>query len=108
MDPALAARDRALSPAFRPLDPAAAQLGYTVDGVPARAPAGCSVAGALLQSGILAMRRAPADGAPRAPYCMMGACHECLATVDGVADCQTCLIPLQDGMRVTLTESQPA
>ena len=77
-------------------------LGYTVDGVPARAPAGSSVAGALLLAGCRAIRRAPADGAPRAPYCMMGACHECLATVDGVPDCQTCLIPLREGMQVSL------
>ena len=98
----MAARDRALSAAFRPLDPGAAQLGYTVDGVPARAPAGCSVAGALLLAGYQAFRLAPADRAPRAPYCMMGACHECLATVDGVPDCQTCLMPLREGMQVSL------
>lgn len=104
----MAARDRALSPAFRPLDPGAAQLSYTVDGVPARAPAGCSIAGALLLAGYRAIRRAPADGTPRAPYCMMGACHECLATVDGVPDCQTCLVPLRDGMQVSLGDHGPA
>ena len=98
----MAARDRALSAAFRLLDPGTVQLGYTVDGVPAHAPAGCSVAGALLLAGYQVIRHAPADGAPRAPYCMMGACHECRATVDGVPDCQTCLVPLREGMRVSL------
>ncbi len=98
----MAARDRTLSAAFRPLDPGAAQLGYAVDGVPAQAPAGSSIAGALLLAGYRVIRRAPADGAPRAPYCMMGACHECLATVDGVPDVQTCLTPLRKGMQVSL------
>ena len=107
MDPPLAARDRALSAAFRLLDPGAAQLDYTVDGVAARAPAGTSVAAALLLAGCRVIRRAPADGAPRAPYCMMGACHECLAAIDGVPDCQTCLIPLRDGMQISL-EGDPA
>ena len=59
-------------------------------------------------AGYRAIRRAPADGTPRAPYCMMGACHECLATVDGVPDCQTCLMPLREGMQVSLGEHEPA
>ncbi len=101
MDPPVAARDRALS-AFRPLDRGAVQVGFVIDGRPAQAPAGSSVAAALLLAGHDAIRRAPADGAPRGPYCMMGACHECLATVDGVADCQTCLVPLRRGMQVSL------
>ena len=84
------------------------QLGFVVDGVPAEAPAGSSLAGALLLSGYGAIRRAPADGAPRGPYCMMGACHECLATVDGVPDCQTCLMPLRQGMQVSLGGDEAA
>ena len=108
MDPPLAARDRALSAVFRLLDPGAVQVDYTVDGIPARAPAGASVAGALLLAGYQTIRRAPADGAPRAPYCMTGACHECLATVDGVPDCQTCLIPLRNGMQISLGGDEAA
>ena len=77
VDPPVAARDRTVSPAFWLLDPAAVQLSFAVGGVPARAPAGSSVAGALLLAGYRAIRRAPADGSPRGPYCMMGACHEC-------------------------------
>ena len=97
-----------MSPAFWLLDPAAVQLSFAVGGVPARAPAGSSVAGALLLAGYRAIRRGPADGSPRGPYCMMGACHECLATVDGVPDCQTCLIPLRNGMQVSLEDGGAA
>ena len=87
---------------FRPLDPAAAVVRFTVDGKAAAAPAGCSVAGALLLAGYGTFRRAAVDGAPRGPYCMTGACHECLADIDGMPDCRTCMVPVRDGMHVRL------
>jgi hypothetical protein len=31
---------------------------------------------------------------------MMGVCFDCLATVDGVASTQTCLVTVRDGMAV--------
>ena len=33
---------------------------------------------------------------------MMGACHECLADIDGTPDCRTCMVPVRDGMQVSL------
>jgi aerobic-type carbon monoxide dehydrogenase small subunit (CoxS/CutS family) len=39
-------------------------------------------------------------GSPRAPYCMMGACFECLVEIDGVPSRQSCLVTVQDGMRI--------
>jgi NADH dehydrogenase/NADH:ubiquinone oxidoreductase subunit G len=38
------------------------------------------------------------SGAPRAPYCLMGVCFECLVTVDGVGSRQGCLVPVREGM----------
>jgi hypothetical protein len=66
--------------------------------VPARD--GDSVAAALLAAGITATRRTPVSGAPRGPFCMMGACFECLAVVEGRANVQTCMTPVRDGMRI--------
>ena len=40
------------------------------------------------------------SGAPRAPYCMMGVCFDCLMTIDGVASRQACLVPVREGMRI--------
>jgi sarcosine oxidase subunit alpha len=40
------------------------------------------------------------DGAPRAPYCLMGVCFDCLVTIDGVGSRQACLVPVQRGMNV--------
>lgn len=61
---------------------------------------GDSVAVALLAAGVNTTRTTAISGAPRGPYCMMGACFECLAEVDGVAGVQTCMTEVRDGMRV--------
>ncbi len=61
---------------------------------------GDSVAVALLAAGIMTTRYTPISGAPRGPYCMMGAWFECLAEVDGRPNTQTCMTPVRDGMIV--------
>jgi D-hydroxyproline dehydrogenase subunit gamma len=75
-------------------------VSLSVDGAPVTASAGDSVAAALLAAGILACRTTPVSGAPRAPYCMMGVCFECLVTIDGVGSRQACLTRVRDGMRI--------
>ena len=70
------------------------------DGRAIRARDGDSVAAALLANGIMTTRATPVGGAPRGPYCMMGACFDCLAVVDGRDGVQTCLTPVRDGMRI--------
>lgn len=59
-----------------------------------------TVATAILLAGALPNRLSAVTGQPRAPFCMMGACFECLAEVDGVPLRQTCVTPVRDGMRV--------
>lgn len=61
-------------------------------------PAGISVAAALLIGGIQDFRSSVVSRAPRAPYCMMGVCFECLVEIDGVPARQSCLVPVRDGM----------
>jgi predicted molibdopterin-dependent oxidoreductase YjgC len=73
---------------------------FTIDGRPATARAGDTVAAALLANGVEVCRTTPVSGAPRAPYCMMGVCFECLVTVDGIGNRQGCLVPVEEGMRV--------
>lgn len=63
-------------------------------------PGGVSLAAALLASGVRSTRTTPVGGRPRAPYCLMGVCFECLVEVDGVPNCQACMITVRDGMRV--------
>ncbi len=73
---------------------------FFVDGQPCTARAGDTVAAALLAAGHLACRNTPVSGAPRGPYCLMGMCFECLATVDGRPNQQGCMIAVASGMRV--------
>ena len=77
-------------------------VSITVDGQPVIAREGDSVAAALLGSGSLACRTTPVTGAPRAPYCMMGVCFDCLVTVDGMPNVQGCMTRVRDGMRVEI------
>jgi predicted molibdopterin-dependent oxidoreductase YjgC len=85
---------------FKRLADPGSPVAITVDGKAVRASSGDTVAAALLSAGIDHCRTTPVTGAPRAPYCLMGVCFDCLAEVDGVASVQTCLTPVRDGMRV--------
>jgi sarcosine oxidase subunit alpha len=75
-------------------------VAITVDGKPLGARAGDTVAAALLAAGIDHCRTTPVSGAPRAPYCLMGVCFDCLVTIDGVGSRQACLVPVREGMAV--------
>jgi len=70
------------------------------DDRPVRACDGDSVASALLASGINATRQTPVSGAARGPWCMMGACFDCVAIVDGRRGVRTCMTPAKEGLRV--------
>jgi predicted molibdopterin-dependent oxidoreductase YjgC len=85
---------------FKRLDEAGAPVAITVDGKPISARTGDTVAAALIAAGMDHCRTTPVSGAPRAPYCLMGVCFECLVTVDGVGSRQGCLVPVRDGMAV--------
>ena len=71
-----------------------------VDGLPVRAREGDSIAAAMLAAGLHATRRNAVSGAARGPWCMMGACFECVAVVDGQRDIRTCMTQARNGSRV--------
>lgn len=75
-------------------------LTITFEGVPVPAHAGDSVAAALLAAGHLVFRDTAVSGSPRGPFCMMGACFDCLVEIDGMPARQACMTTVQDGMRV--------
>jgi hypothetical protein len=84
----------------RLLEDAGQRVRVTIDGSPATAHAGDSVAAAMLACGLLYCRTTPISGQKRAPYCMMGVCFECLVTIDGAHNQQGCLIEVREGMRI--------
>lgn len=86
---------------FRRLpDLAGEKITFVVDGVSVVARSGDTVAAALLAAGFDEFRSMPASRTQRGPYCMMGVCFDCLVTIDGVGNRQSCLVPVTQGMRV--------
>jgi D-hydroxyproline dehydrogenase subunit gamma len=62
-------------------------------------PVGASAAAAVLAAGFDSIRET-AGGSARMPYCMMGVCFDCLAEIDGVPNRQSCMVEVQEGMRI--------
>jgi predicted molibdopterin-dependent oxidoreductase YjgC len=69
------------------------------DGEPLDLPEGGNLAAALLAAGVQSFRRTPVSGAPRGPFCMMGACFDCLVEIDGVQR-QACMVEVSRGLEV--------
>lgn len=86
---------------FRLIDPAAADLvEIEFDGSPVMVPAGISLAAVIFYLAALPARRTLLSGSPRAPFCMMGACFECLLEIDGIANQRGCQVEVRAGMQV--------
>jgi sarcosine oxidase subunit alpha len=77
-----------------------------VDGARMSARPGDSVAAAMLAGGSIACRANAVSGERRGPFCLMGACFDCLVTIDGIASLQACMIPVREGMRVETERSK--
>lgn len=71
-----------------------------IEGVPVSVPAGESVAAAVLAQGLIPTRNTAVSGKPRAPFCMMGVCFDCLMEIDGKPNRQACMVQVADGMRI--------
>lgn len=84
---------------FRRLAPPSALVSVTVNGRMLSLPEGEMLAAALLAEGVLAFDRSVA-GAPRGPWCLMGSCFQCTATIDGVPGRRACRVATRAGMTV--------
>ena len=72
----------------------------TINGQPAKVPKGETAAAAVLTSGLSHTRTTPVSGAPRAPFCLMGVCFECIMVIDGRANQRACMTLVKEGMRI--------
>ncbi|WP_282048285.1 (2Fe-2S)-binding protein [Sulfitobacter mediterraneus] len=82
---------------FLPRPEAELRITMTLDGEPITTQVGDTVAAAVLAHSGDAFRSAGQD-TPRAAYCMMGVCFECLLEIDGRANMQGCMTHARDGM----------
>jgi sarcosine oxidase subunit alpha len=74
------------------------EVAFSFAGQELRAPVGESLAAALIAAGVRRLGEGP--GSPRAAFCMMGTCQQCLVRVDGRL-AQACITPVRAGMVVT-------
>lgn len=70
------------------------------DGRPLQVRAGQTVGAALAGAGIRSWRATRRNGRPRGLFCGIGACFDCLVTVDGQPGQRACLVPIREGMTV--------
>jgi predicted molibdopterin-dependent oxidoreductase YjgC len=85
---------------FERLVPPANTVTFIFDGAAIAAADGTNLAAALLAAGVTALRQTPVSGAPRGPFCMMGACYDCLVEIDGER-VQACMQVVREGLVVT-------
>jgi glycine/D-amino acid oxidase-like deaminating enzyme/NADPH-dependent 2,4-dienoyl-CoA reductase/sulfur reductase-like enzyme len=83
-----------------------AEVMILVDGVPVPARSGQTVAAALVAAGRQDFTRDVGD-LPRGLFCGMGACHDCLVTVDGRTGQRACMTPVRAGMHVARVAPRP-
>lgn len=94
---------------FRKINPSSAQpLTLTIDGQTVTAESGETVAAVLMRQSEPTCRKTPVYGSPRAPFCMMGVCFDCMAIVDGLSSTQTCLITVNQDMCVERLLGRPS
>ena len=88
---------------YRRLEGGPAQpVTITVEGQDIIAGAGDTVAAAMLAAGFAGCRETPVSRSPRGPFCLMGACYDCLVEIDGRPNVQACMTLAVEGMRVRL------
>jgi predicted molibdopterin-dependent oxidoreductase YjgC len=86
---------------FRRLhDPDAHSVTINFEGEILKVGAHETVAAAVLAAGAGHSRTTPVTGSARLPFCMMGACFDCLMEIDGVPNRQACMVRVEDGMKV--------
>ncbi|MCK5424195.1 MAG: (2Fe-2S)-binding protein [Emcibacter sp.] len=76
------------------------KITFTIDGTPSSCQEGETVAAAILATNPDYTRKTTVKGDVRAPFCMMGACFECIMEIDGVPNRQACLILVKEGMKI--------
>jgi predicted molibdopterin-dependent oxidoreductase YjgC len=59
---------------------------------------GQSVAAVLMAAGVRSWRTTRRGQQPRGLFCGIGACFDCLLTIDGRPAQRACLVPVRDGM----------
>lgn len=79
----------------------------TIDDDTVEAEEGEPVAAVLLRHAPFTSRTTPVSGQPRAPFCMMGVCFDCLVEIDGQTSVRSCMARVRPGMAVRRQRERP-
>ena len=71
-----------------------------VDGHELQAYDGDTIAAVLVRDGRVSWRRTRTGDRPRGLFCGIGACQDCLVTVDGVTGVRACIAPAAPGIDI--------
>ncbi|MGO3153649.1 MAG: (2Fe-2S)-binding protein [Galactobacter sp.] len=82
------------------------QVSLSVDGQEITAPAGATAAAAMLGAGQRAWRTTRKEGKPRGQFCGIGACWDCLVSVDGSQVQRACMLPVEEGMNISTVDPE--
>ena len=86
---------------FRRIDNSATErVEIEFDGKVVAVPAGISLAAVVFYLDAIPARHTMLSGLPRAPFCMMGVCFECLLEIDGIGNQRACQVEVRAGMQV--------
>jgi predicted molibdopterin-dependent oxidoreductase YjgC len=92
---------------FLEIDPQSDHVLVRFEGQDLSLPLGENLAGALLVAGVMPFRHTPVSGAPRGPFCMMGACFDCMVQIDGMT-AQACMLQVTEGLEITMPAARGA
>lgn len=76
-----------------------AEVTFHFDGTTLPGCEGETLIAALMRAGVLHLRNAPHDGAPRGGFCAMGLCQECMVRVEGQV-VEACRVTVTPGLQV--------
>ena len=89
---------------FERLTPISNPVTFSFEGQEISAEAGETLAAALLAAGVRTFRSTQVSGTDRGPWCLMGACYDCMVMVAGPhqapAAVQACMTAVRLGMTV--------
>ncbi|MGO1318823.1 MAG: (2Fe-2S)-binding protein [Galactobacter sp.] len=84
------------------------EVTLSVDGQQITAPEGATAAAAMLGAGQRAWRTTRQGGKPRGQFCGIGACWDCLVSVDGSQVQRACMLPVEEGMSISTVDPEQA
>lgn len=74
-----------------------------INGEPLFVKEGSSLSAALLNAGTRILRATRFNSEPRAMFCGIGVCFDCVVTIDGVRNQRACMQLCREGMQVELS-----